>query len=68
MMSWFSRNSVVSARQDGLLRGWEERARELGATSLGLHVFGHNEARRQLYEQLGFMATNILMTKKLAGE
>jgi ribosomal protein S18 acetylase RimI-like enzyme len=46
----------------------EERARQLGATSIGLHVFGHNEARRQLYEQLGFVATNILMTKKLAIE
>jgi ribosomal protein S18 acetylase RimI-like enzyme len=46
----------------------EGRARELGATSIGLHVFGHNGAARQLYEKLGFVATNILMVKKLAIE
>jgi RimJ/RimL family protein N-acetyltransferase len=46
----------------------EERARELGATSIGLHVFGHNGAARQIYEKLGFVATNILLVKKLATE
>jgi ribosomal protein S18 acetylase RimI-like enzyme len=46
----------------------EERARELGATSIGLHVFGHNVAARQMYEKLGYVATNIQMVKKLATE
>lgn len=44
----------------------EERARELGATSIGLHVFGHNFAAREMYEKLGYVATNIQMVKKLA--
>lgn len=46
----------------------EERARELGATSIGLHVFGHNFEAREMYEKLGYVATNIQMVKKLATE
>jgi ribosomal protein S18 acetylase RimI-like enzyme len=46
----------------------EERARELGVTSIGLHVFGHNFAAREMYEKLGYVATNIQMVKKLATE
>lgn len=46
----------------------EEQARELGATSIGLHVFGHNVAARELYEKLGYIATNIQMMKKLEVE
>jgi ribosomal protein S18 acetylase RimI-like enzyme len=43
----------------------EEEARRLGAGSIGLHVFGHNTAARPLYEKLGYVPTNINMTKKL---
>src|SRR5216110_2207977 len=43
----------------------EERARKLGATSICLHVFGHNFAAREMYEKLGYVATNIQMLKKL---
>jgi len=44
----------------------EEEARRLGLGSIGLHVFGHNTAARPLYEELGYVATNINMAKKLA--
>ena len=43
----------------------EDEARRLGLESIGLHVFGHNTAARPLYEQLGYEATNINMTKRL---
>jgi RimJ/RimL family protein N-acetyltransferase len=46
----------------------EERARQLGAISIGLHVFGHNFASREMYEKLGYVATNIQMVKKLPTE
>lgn len=46
------------------------RARELGARSVGLHVFGHNEVARALYASLGFVETNVSMSLPLplAGE
>lgn len=36
-------------------------AREHGTASVGLHVFGHNDAARALYASLGFRETNITM-------
>jgi ribosomal protein S18 acetylase RimI-like enzyme len=42
-----------------------DKARELGADSVGLHVFGHNKTARALYASLGFHPTNINMTLKL---
>ncbi len=42
-----------------------ERARELGADSLGLHVFGHNAPARALYRSLGFVETNVSMSLEL---
>jgi ribosomal protein S18 acetylase RimI-like enzyme len=44
----------------------EEEARRLGLESIGLHVFGHNTAARPLYEKLGYVATNINMSKRLS--
>lgn len=44
----------------------EERASEQGATSIALHVFGHNHSARALYEKLGYEPTNIQMVKHLA--
>ena len=41
------------------------RARELGAESLGLHVFGHNAVARGLYDSLGFVETNVSMSLAL---
>jgi RimJ/RimL family protein N-acetyltransferase len=43
----------------------EAKAKTLGASSIGLHVFGFNEAARALYEKSGFRATNIVMVKEL---
>jgi len=43
----------------------EDRARELGAETIALHVFGHNTAALALYEKAGFRATNINMVKDL---
>jgi ribosomal protein S18 acetylase RimI-like enzyme len=43
----------------------EDEARRLGLESIGLHVFGHNTAARPLYEKLGYVPTNINMTKLL---
>lgn len=42
-----------------------DKARELGAESVGLHVFGHNKNARNLYDSMGFTPTNINMTLKL---
>lgn len=41
----------------------EEEARQLGATHIALHVFGHNVAARRLYENAGFEVTNVNMRK-----
>ncbi len=46
-------------------RAIESIARELGATNITLHVFGHNIAARAMYEKLGYAPTNIVMTKPL---
>jgi RimJ/RimL family protein N-acetyltransferase len=41
----------------------EDKARELGASRVELHVFGHNQAARALYEKLGYTPTGITMAK-----
>lgn len=38
---------------------------ELGATSIGLSVFGTNPDAQRLYKRLGFQETSIAMTKQL---
>ena len=43
----------------------EEKVKALGLDSIGLHVFGHNQVARALYENIGYEVTNVLMTKKL---
>ncbi len=43
----------------------EEKARELGFDTISLHVFGHNKVARSLYQKLGYVATNVLMSKKV---
>lgn len=43
----------------------EEKVRALGLNEIRLHVFGHNTPARALYEKLGFVTTNVLMSKKL---
>lgn len=38
---------------------------ELGATSIGLHVFGHNTGAQALYRSLGYTVTGVNMRKAL---
>jgi RimJ/RimL family protein N-acetyltransferase len=43
----------------------EARAKELGAKSVELHVFGHNQGAQALYEKVGYSVTSITMTKQV---
>lgn len=43
----------------------EEKAREMGLTQIGLHVFAHNAVAKGLYEKLGYEVTSQNMVKKL---
>ena len=58
-----------SARRRGHARAafveLERVAREHGVQQLGLHVFGHNQGARRLYEALGFEPTSITLRKIL---
>lgn len=47
------------------LQTLDERARELGAERLALHVFAHNETAVYLYQKMGYAMTNIRMRKQL---
>lgn len=47
------------------MQAFEAEARRLGATSLGLNVFGYNETAQALYRSLGFQPTAIQMAKPL---
>ena len=46
----------------------EDKARELGAGKVELHVFGHNHGARALYEKLGYKPTSIVMAKPVGTE
>lgn len=81
-MVWFGHNKeknsvfiydiviLESMRSAGLgrqtMRLVENRARELGAKEVALHVFGHNTRAIGLYQSLGFEVTNINMVKPLS--
>ena len=41
----------------------EDKARELGADKVELHVFGHNHGARALYDKMGYTTTSIIMSK-----
>jgi RimJ/RimL family protein N-acetyltransferase len=45
----------------------EEMAYELDLTRVTLHVFGHNDAARALYQKLGYRETNVNMAKDMIG-
>jgi len=44
----------------------EEKVRALGLSRIELHVFGHNQVARALYESLGYEVTNLNLAKKVA--
>jgi ribosomal protein S18 acetylase RimI-like enzyme len=48
-----------------VLKACEDDAKNKGAKTIGLHVFGHNKAARALYESIGYVATSIQMRKDL---
>ncbi|MDO7906502.1 GNAT family N-acetyltransferase [Paenibacillus sp. JX-17] len=43
----------------------EEEVRKLGAVRIGLHVFGHNERAYHVYTKMGYIPTDITMSKEL---
>jgi ribosomal protein S18 acetylase RimI-like enzyme len=45
----------------------EEKAREVGAATISLHVFGNNTSARDLYRKLGFEETHVMMAKSVEG-
>lgn len=44
----------------------EETAQETGITTISLHVFRHNHPARAMYEKLGYVGTDTMMSKELA--
>jgi len=43
----------------------EEKARELGLKSIGLHVFFHNAVAKGLYQKIGYEVKSMNMVKEL---
>jgi len=48
-----------------IMEAAEDLAREMGASSLGLNVFGGNAVARALYDKLGYVVTSQQMSKPL---
>jgi len=48
-----------------LMEALHEQARELGATTIALNVFGHNTAAIRLYDSLGYVVTAQQMKRDL---
>ncbi len=48
-----------------LLKLYEQKAKEIGAKKLRLHVFAHNQGAKKLYEKMGFFLTGYNMAKNL---
>ncbi len=46
-------------------RALEEKIRELGLYTISLHVFRNNHAARAMYEKLGYVTTNVNMSKTI---
>lgn len=69
--SWWVWDMVVEPECRGkkygraAMRLAEDHARAAGARTLGLSVFGHNEAARGLYESVGYETTTVKMRKQL---
>lgn len=41
----------------------DEKLQQIGAKTVGLHVFGHNTIAFDLYKKMGYEVTNISMKK-----
>lgn len=46
-------------------REMEKQMRAFGWNKISLHVFGNNSPALEMYKQLGYEATNIIMAKTL---
>jgi ribosomal protein S18 acetylase RimI-like enzyme len=44
----------------------EEKAQEMGLTTISLHVFGHNHPARAMYKKLGYVETDVMMSKTIS--
>ena len=44
----------------------EEKVREMGLTTISLHVFGHNHPARAMYKKLGYVETDVMMSKTIS--
>ncbi|MBW4081727.1 GNAT family N-acetyltransferase [Paenibacillus sp. S150] len=49
----------------GALQALDEEARKMKVTRIGLHVFGQNNRAFELYKKMGFLVTDITMSKEL---
>ncbi|WP_342437462.1 GNAT family N-acetyltransferase [Paenibacillus sp. FSL L8-0436] len=47
------------------LHALDESAREMGVSKIGLHVFGQNNRAFELYKKMGYLVTDITMSKTL---
>lgn len=47
------------------LQALDEEARKRGIRKIGLHVFGHNTRAFELYKKIGYVVTDIQMSKEL---
>lgn len=47
------------------MRALDETASSLGAVTIGLHVFGHNQTALHVYQKAGYAITDYTMAKKL---
>jgi RimJ/RimL family protein N-acetyltransferase len=56
------RRRGYASRTLELVEAW---AKELGAKSVELHVFGHNQGAQALYEKVGYSVTSITMAKQV---
>jgi ribosomal protein S18 acetylase RimI-like enzyme len=63
VMPGFRRMGYATAAFQAL----EPLVRDLGLTSIGLHVFGHNTGAQALYGKLGYEVTGVNMKKPLEG-
>jgi ribosomal protein S18 acetylase RimI-like enzyme len=48
------------------LQALETKVQELGLATIELHVFGHNDAARAMYEKLGYQVTDLRMSRTLS--
>ena len=57
--------AVCDYADEKVAAGSWQSSEALGFDTIALHVSGHNQAGRALYEKMGYEITNINMAKKL---